>query len=84
MLGFGKCIMTLWLGLRLPFCFLLVSPVFYFSLSCFLLHYLNFFKFPFNLPSSSLVMVLHIISWLLPPQGEKKKEQAGWPVYICQ
>ena len=66
MLGFGKCIMTRWLGLRLPFCFLLVSPVFYFSLSCFLLHYLNFFKFPFNLPSSSLVMVLHIISWLLP------------------
>ena len=66
MLGFGKCIMTLWLGLRLLFCFLLVSPVFYFSLSCFLLHYLNFFKFLFNLPSSSLVMVLCIISWLLP------------------
>ena len=66
MLGFGKCIMTLWLGLRLLFCFLLVSPVFYFSLSSFLLHYLNFFKFLFNLPSSSLVMVLCIISWLLP------------------
>lgn len=66
MLGFGKCIMTLWLGLRLLFylfsaCLcsvLLLFPAFFYIIWI-------FFKFPFNLSSSSLVMVLCIISWLL-------------------